>query len=121
METESSIRSHIGSKDHLVGVKFLKEEPAPDERFPRPKKPVMFCQAVKEAAAGKGFTMTLDDEACPSAMVALGYEEPLYVDVQPRVSPAEVKAVQIGPYEELEEPDVGLLILSPRQTMELSA
>jgi uncharacterized protein (DUF169 family) len=118
---EKSIRSHIGSKYHLVGVKFLKDELPPQGPFERPKKPIMFCQAVKEAAAGKGFLMYLEDEACPSAMVALGFEEPVYVDVRPRISPAEIKAVQIGPYEEVEDPDVGLLILSPRQTMELSS
>ncbi len=118
---EQSIRSHIGSKYHLVGVKFLKEAVEGDEKFKRPKKPIMFCQAVKEAATGEGFLMQLDDEACPSAMVALGFEEPVYVDVQPRISPAEIKAVKIGPYEEVEDPDVGLLILSPRQAMELSA
>jgi uncharacterized protein (DUF169 family) len=118
---EKSIRSHIGSKYHLVGVKFLKEEVEPDERFKKPKKPVMFCQAVRKAADGEAFLMNLEDEACPSAMVALGFEEPVYVDIQPRIDPAEIKTVQIGPYEELEDPDVGLLILSPRQAMELSS
>jgi hypothetical protein len=80
----------------------------------------MFCQAIRKAADGEKFLMFLDDEACPSAMVALGFEEPVYVDVQPRISPAEIKAVQIGPYEEVGEPDIGLLILTPRQAMELS-
>ena len=119
---EKSIRSHIGSKYHLVGVKFLKEKPqASEDLFKRPKKPIMFCQAVKKAADGEGFLMHLEDEACPSAMVALGFEEPVYVDVQPRISPAEVKAVLIGPYEKIKDPDVGLLIVTPRQAMELSA
>jgi uncharacterized protein (DUF169 family) len=121
MEMDKSIRSFIGSKHHLVGVKFLKEEIAEEEPFKRPKKPVMFCQAVKKAAEGEGFLMFLEDEACPSAMVALGFEEPVYVDVQPRISPAEVKAVEIGPYEQMDDPDVGLLILNPRQAMELSS
>ncbi|HDH28818.1 MAG TPA: hypothetical protein ENH13_06765 [Euryarchaeota archaeon] len=119
---EKSIRSHIGSKYHLVGVKFLKDAaPVADERFKRPKKPIMFCQAVRKAADGEAFQMQLEDEACPSAMVALGFEEPVYIDVQPRIDPAEVKTVLIGPYEEVLDPDVGLLILNPRQAMELSS
>ncbi len=118
---EKTIRSFIGSKHHLVGVKFLKDKESPAHGFEKPKKPVMFCQAVKEAADGKKLLMELEDEACPSAMVALGFEEPVYVDIQPRISPAEIKAVKIGPYDEVEDPDVGLLIINPRQTMEVSA
>jgi uncharacterized protein (DUF169 family) len=118
---EKSIRSHIGSKYHLIGVKFLKEEIPEVGKFRRPKSPVMFCQAVKKAADGESILMYLEDEACPSAIVAVGFEEPLYVDVQPRISPAEVKAVEIAPYEDVKEPDVGLLILDPRQAMELAS
>jgi uncharacterized protein (DUF169 family) len=121
MEVDESIRSYIGSRHHLVGVKFLKQETSEGEPFTRPKKPIMFCQAVKKAAEGESFLMYLEDEACPSAMVALGFEEPVYVDVQPRISPADIKAVKIGPYEKLEDPDVGLFIINPRQAMELSS
>lgn len=116
---EKSIRAHVGSKYHLVGVRFYKD--AVEEPDKRPKKPLMFCQAVKEAAEGKTFLMHLEDEACPSAMVALGYEDPVYVDVQPRISPADVKAVEIAPYEKVADPDVALMILNPRQTMEISS
>jgi len=121
MSMEKSIRAYIGSKHHLVGVKFYTEEVPEESKLKRPKKPLMFCQAVKKAAAGESILMRLDDEACPSAIVALGYEEPVYLDVQPRISPANTKAVEIAPYDEIEDPDIGLLILNPRQAMELSS
>ena len=118
---DRAIRSHIGSKYHLIGVKFFREEMPEEGEFKRPKNPTMFCQAVKRAAEGESIIMYLEDESCPTAMVAIGYEEPMYVDVQPRITPSEIKSVQIAPFEKINDPDVGLLILDPRQAMEIAS
>jgi uncharacterized protein (DUF169 family) len=114
---DRTIRAHIGSKYNLVGVKILKKE----DGAKRPKRPMRFCEMVKEAAEGKSFDAGIEDIACPSAIVTLGFEEPVYVDIQPRIKPAETKTVQVAPLGEMENPDVILAILTPKQAMDLSA
>jgi len=115
-----AIREYIGTKYSIVGVKFFKERVAESEVFKRPKKAIMFCQAIKESAEkGESFLFYLEDEACPSAIVALGYEEPTYIEVEPRIKPAEIKAIKIAPHEKLKDADVFLAVLNPKQAMEI--
>lgn len=114
------IREYLGMRHSLVGIKILRESTNP-ELSKKPKKRMRFCELVKEAAAGSSFEEYLEDEACPEAAVALGFEEPTYVDVQPRISPAQTKVIKIAPLEESANPDVVLAILNPRQAMQLAA
>jgi uncharacterized protein (DUF169 family) len=60
--------------------------------------------------------VTGDDLSCPAAELTLGFREPRYADIQPRVS-RPVRAVRIGP---LQEADVVLLLLNPHQVMVLA-
>ena len=116
-----SIREYIGTRYNIVGIKFFSDKVEEDEIFKRAKKPMMFCEAVKlSAEKGEAFLFYEEDEACPSAIVALGYEEPEYIEIEPRIKPAEIKAVKIAPYEKLSDADVFLIILTPRQAMELA-
>jgi|Deesub1362B_J571_1020462.scaffolds.fasta_scaffold06968_3 uncharacterized protein (DUF169 family) len=113
-----SIRAYFGSKYRLVGVKLLKEIP---EGYPTPTKPGRFCEFVKRAALGETILMRAEDEECHESLIALGFQEPMFIDLQPRVQPAETKAVLIAPVEEISEPDVVLMIAIPRQVMEAAA
>jgi uncharacterized protein (DUF169 family) len=116
-----NVRQYLGMKYNLVGVKILKEEPSPDELNElKPETPKQYCQFVKEASLGKSFILKEDDFSCPSPIVTLGFSDPVYIDIQPRISPANTKAVKVGPIGDVKEPDVILAILNPKQVMEVS-
>src|SRR3989338_7402872 len=116
VDIDSVIRSYIGSKYKLVGVKILNE--IPKDLSDKPKKPMRHCQMVWEAAVlGKTFTYMLEDLSCANAELALGFVEPKYVDVQPRIQPSDTKAIRIG---SIDGADVILIILNPKQLMDLS-
>ncbi len=120
MDKNKLVRSHLGIKYSLVGVKIGRENAEPDPELKPPKR-LRYCQAVREAANGKALDLTLEDLACPNAEVTLGFEEPIYVDIQPRINPADTKVVHIAPLDQIQNPDVVLSILNPRQTMETAS
>lgn len=113
-----NVREYLGMRYNLVGVKILKEDVPAEELKPDTK--MQYCQFVREAARGKSFLATVDDLACPNAIVTLGFEEPVYIDVQPRISPAETKCVKITPLDMMKDPDIVLAVLNPRQVMEIA-
>ncbi|MFQ5976018.1 MAG: DUF169 domain-containing protein [Candidatus Hydrothermarchaeales archaeon] len=114
------LRAYLGNKYNVIGVKILKEKVEPKPPFERPKKRMRFCQLVREAGKGKAFVAYHEDISCPNAEVTLGFEEPVYVDVQPRIMPAETKAVMVGPTENIADPDVLLIILTAKQGMDVA-
>lgn len=112
------IKDYLETEHNFVGVRILKTgEAAPDKK---PKKKMRFCQMVREAADGSSFTFNVDDLDCPNAMITLGFEEPIFGDVQPRITPAETKLVEVAPIKEMKNPDVVLTILNARQLMEVA-
>jgi uncharacterized protein (DUF169 family) len=116
---DKEIRAHLGMRHNLVGVKIIKEGEASKDR--KPKRRMRFCEMVYEAAKGRFFEAEVEDYSCPNAVITLGYEEPVYVDLQPRINPAQTKVVKVAPLEELGNPDVVLAILNPKQAMEVSS
>jgi len=115
MNADNVIRSFVGSNLRLVGVKILKE--APKDASEKPPKPLRYSQLIREAAHGKNFTVEEKDISDANPQLALGFTEPKYVDIQPRIQPAETKALRIGP---IEGSDVVLMILTPKQVMEIA-
>jgi|Deesub1362A_J573_1020465.scaffolds.fasta_scaffold00016_148 uncharacterized protein (DUF169 family) len=113
-----NIRAHLGMKYNLVGVKILKEKPVDIEK---PTRKLRYCEMVRKAANGEVITAEHEDIACPNAEVTLGFVEPVYVDIQPRISPAETKVVKVGPLDKIRDPDIILAILNPRQAMEVAS
>lgn len=108
-----TVRTYLDMEFPLVGIKLLTEEVERDH----PPGPCTFCQFVRAALEeGREFIISGDDLSCPSAELALGFREPRYVDVEPRVKKP-VKAVRIGP---LEGADVVLFLLNPHQVMVLA-
>lgn len=108
-EIEERLRSYLGMNHRLVGVKILEE----NVDGHHPAAPMTFCQAVREALAGRELIVEMDDLDCPSAELCLGFREPAFVDVEPRIK-ARTKALRVGP---LEGADVVLLVLNPEQVM----
>jgi len=111
-EIEERVRSYLGMNHRLVGIKILEE----DVDGEHPEVPMTFCRAVREALAGKKLVVGIDDLDCPSAELCLGFREPMFVDVEPRIK-SKTRAVRIGP---LEGADVVLFVLNPEQVMVMS-
>ena len=111
-EIEEKVRSYLGMNHRLVGVKILEE----NLNGEHPEAPMTFCRAVREVLRGKELVIGIDDLDCPSAELCLGFREPMFVDVEPRIK-SKTKAVRIGP---LEGADVILFILNPEQVMVMS-
>ena len=115
------LRAYLGTKYNVIGVKILKDKIEPKPPFERPNKRMRYCQLARAAGKGKTLVAYQEDISCPNAEVTLGFEEPVYVDVQPRIMPAETKAVKIGPAEYVNDPDVLLMILTAKQGMDVAA
>ncbi len=82
-----------------------------------------YCQLVRRAAGGEEVVLDADavkELACPSPELALGFREPKYVDVQPRIGGGTREVILGQGGEDLGDPDVILLILNPAQTTDLA-
>lgn len=106
------IRAYLGLKDKLVGIKI---NPAEDGEHP--KEPEWFCKLVRESAVkGVQYVIDVTDLACPNADITLGFRNPKYIEIEPRIK-EEVTKVKIGP---VEGSDLVLLCLNAEQVMTLS-
>ncbi len=87
----------------------------------RPKAPSLFCEFVRKAAhEGESCLITENDLHNFTAKVILGFTEPKYVDIYPRVKPARTKSVLVYPLEKFEqEPDVVVTITDPGRMMQV--
>ncbi|MFQ6051010.1 MAG: DUF169 domain-containing protein [Candidatus Hydrothermarchaeota archaeon] len=117
-EIKKEFREHFRTKYDPVGVKLLKERP---DNVIETNDPLRYCQYVKKAAM-LGEKFILDDKSfsCPNCLFTLGFKEPVYGDIEPRIKPANTKAIMIAPLGDIEDPDVILTILTPIQVMEIS-
>ena len=100
-----------------VGVRLFKQGDAVDDSgYDKPEKRMTFCRFVREAARGKNYLMRLDNLSCANAEISLGFREPKYVNIEPRIK-EKTAALRIGPVEDAE---VVLLILNAEQVMTMS-
>lgn len=104
--------SYLGMEFKPVGV-TLYPDVVPG---PKPPKSASFCYLVREAARGKEFVITEDDISCFNAHLPLGFIQPRYVRIEPRIK-TQIGSIRLGP---LEGCHVVLLILSPEQVMTTS-
>jgi len=111
-EMEERVRSYLGLNHRLVGIKISEENV--DGKHPAVL--MTFCRAVRETLGGKELVIGIDDLDCPNAELCLGFREPMFVDVGPRIK-SKTRAVHMGP---LEDADVVLLVLNSEQVMIMS-
>lgn len=107
------VRSYLGMTSRPVGIKIYQVEVSDGAK---PAKPIHYCRAVRDAAKGKDFLIRLGDEACAEAEVVLGFRDPKYVNIEPRIK-TRTKAIRIGP---LLDADHVIFILNPEQAMTIS-
>jgi len=121
-KVEDIIRAFLKLKYRLVGVKVIKEDD-PSLNFPRPSQPIMNCEAVKKVAEElHPLLITKEDEACPSAVLALGYNRTGKSKNDLTAELSDVKAIALFPLDNSEvTPDVIIAILTPSQMADLAA
>jgi uncharacterized protein (DUF169 family) len=100
-----------------VAVKFSEDK----LEGQRPGSPSLFCDFVRKAARDEeSYLITEEDLKNFVARVILGFTEPKYVDIYPRVKPARTKSVLVAPLEKMNrEPDVVLVISDPARMMSI--
>ncbi len=88
----------------------------------RPKSPSLFCDFVRKAAHdGESFLITEKDLQNFAARVILGFMDPKYVEISPRIKPAKTKSILVAPLGKIEaEPDVVLAIADPARMMHVA-
>jgi uncharacterized protein (DUF169 family) len=84
--------------------------------------PMRFCEMVRRSAVyGESFVFGVEELTCTSAELALGFTEPSYGEVYPRIKPANTKLVSVSPLERTEKkPDVVIVVGNPRKVMRIS-
>jgi uncharacterized protein (DUF169 family) len=85
-------------------------------------KPMRYCEMVRRSAFyGESFVFSVEELTCTSAELALGFTEPSYGEVYPRIKPANTKFVSISSLEKTEKkPDVVVIVGNPRKIMRIS-
>jgi uncharacterized protein (DUF169 family) len=111
-EVAREVQAFLDMSHELVGVQILEG----DRRAHVAAEPHRFCVLESEDLAGAEHTFCSGDLECPGAGLALGMAEPCYVEVEPRIHRS-VAAVRVGP---LQEADVVLFAVTPRQAMALA-
>lgn len=101
-----------------VAVRIINDE---SERKTKTQ-PMRFCEMVRKSAFfGEEFVFGVEELTCTSAELALGFTEPGYGEVYPRIKPSNTKIVSIYPLEKTEKkPDVVIIVGNPRKIMRIS-
>ncbi|MGD1996276.1 MAG: DUF169 domain-containing protein [Anaerolineae bacterium] len=111
-EIAEEVREFLDMPHDPVGVAILEGA----QRDDPPTSHHRFCILEREDLAGAEHTFRFGDLECPGGALALGMTPPRYVEVEPRIHRS-VAAVRVGP---LEEADVVLFTITPRQAMVLA-
>ncbi|MGQ9788504.1 MAG: DUF169 domain-containing protein [Candidatus Hadarchaeaceae archaeon] len=87
----------------------------------RPSSSISYAEALRRAATfGDSFLLLKEDINRTEDEINLGFSEPVYVDIQPRVKPAKTRSVYIAPLEKfVGRADVILVISNPVKMMKL--
>jgi uncharacterized protein (DUF169 family) len=117
---DATIRSFLGTKQYLVGVKILNEI-MPGNKVRRLDRPTAFCKVIKEASQGEAYIYSRPDEGCPTGEIVLGFREPKYSELETRIKPAKTKYVYVASLNVFQgDPDVIISIINPKQMMNLT-
>ncbi|MDA8066395.1 MAG: DUF169 domain-containing protein [Thermaerobacter sp.] len=109
------LKRYLGMELAPVAVRILRGDPAPPGGATGSP---TYCDLVLRAARGERFVLdpaSVRRLSCPNPELALGFREPRFADVQPRIEGG-TTAVVIGG----EEADVWLFILTPAQVTRLA-
>jgi len=118
LELSAKFRKFFELPSSPVAVRIIIE----DSEKKTSTQPMRFCEMVRRSAVyGESFVFGVEELTCTSAELALGFTEPSYGEVYPRIKPANTKFVSISPLEKTEKkPDVVIVVGTPRKIMRIS-
>ncbi len=118
-EFSTKFRKFFELPSSPVAVRIIRD--GPDEQRTSVQ-PMRFCEMVRRSAFyGESFVFGIEELTCTSGELALGFTEPSYGEVYPRIKPANTKLIGISPLEKTEKkPDVVIIIGTPRKIMRVS-
>ncbi|MHA1299883.1 MAG: DUF169 domain-containing protein [Candidatus Helarchaeota archaeon] len=106
-----------------VGVKILQDNQyVKSDSFQDISKNRRFCYYIRAAAHGKSFVIKNDNKLeCKTPYFCLGFREPKYADIRPRIEPAATETVLIAPLDKFDtEVDSIVFIINAKQAMLLT-
>ncbi len=117
-ESSNKFRKFFELPSSPVAVRIITDTSEQKTR----SQPMRFCEMVRRSAMyGENFVFGVEELTCTSGELALGFTEPSYGDVYPRIKPASTKLVSISPLEKTEKkPDVVIIVATPRKLMRVS-
>ncbi len=117
-ELSTKFRKFFELPSSPVAVRILNE----NQEQKSAGQPMRFCEMVRRSAVyGESFVFGVEELTCTSAELALGFTEPSYGEVYPRIKPANTKLVSVSPLERTEKkPDVVIVVGNPRKVMRIS-
>ncbi len=117
-ELSSKFRKFFELPSSPVAVRILTDE----KEQKTSKQPMRFCEMVRRSAVyGESFVFGVEELTCTSGELALGFTEPCYGEVYPRIKPASTKLVSVEPLEKTaKKPDVIVVVGTPRKIMRIS-
>ncbi|MDO8578006.1 MAG: DUF169 domain-containing protein [Dehalococcoidales bacterium] len=115
--TSRKLQQYLGMDTLPVGIKLVIDgEQAESIPYDKTDNRGPFCRYVHEASRGKNFLIALEDLDCNKAEIVIGFKEPRFANIEPRVK-EKVTAIRIGP---AVDADVVMLVLNAAQAMTLS-
>jgi len=115
--TSPKVQEYLGMTTRPVGIKLVTEGGHVESRaYEKAASRGPFCRYVHEASHGKNFLIELEDVDCNKAEIVIGFKEPKFANIEPRVK-EKVIAIGIGP---AADADVVMLVLNASQAMTLS-
>lgn len=115
--TSRKVQEYLGMDTRPVGIKLVIEgDPVESPDYDKADSRGPFCRYVHEASRGKNFIIEQQDVDCNKAEIVVGFKEPRFADIEPRVK-EKVAAIRVGP---AADADVVMLVLTPGQAMTLS-
>ena len=110
------IQEYLGMSTRPVGVKLIRQgDPVDNTNYDKIDSKESFCRFVHESAKGKNFIMRREDLDCNKAEIVLGFREPRFANIEPRIK-EKIIGVRIGP---IADADAVMLVLNPEQGMTL--
>lgn len=118
-ELSAKFRKFFELPTSPVAVKIIREDTG--ERSDE-LKPMRYCEMIRNSAVyGEEYTFDVECLSCASGELALGFTEPSYGEVYPRIKPATTRLVKIAPLEKCSfEPDVVIVVGDPRRIMRIT-
>jgi uncharacterized protein (DUF169 family) len=116
-QTSQKVKDYLGMATRPVGVRLVKQgEDISCYNCEKASFRGPFCRYIHEASRGTNFLIELADIDCNKAEIVLGFKEPRFANIEPRVK-EKVSRVLIGP---AMGADVVMLVIGPGQAMTLT-